>query len=240
MAQLSTSRWASLLVLLGVGLANAHSVITYPGYRGNNLHTNGTVAEANGLGVAYENGSYIYPYGMEWIYPCGGMPQSTNRTKWPVLGGAVAVQPGWFPGHQTALIYVNIGLGTIPENMSHPVVPPFQITGPTNNPYPGTFCLPQVPLPANVSVKAGDNATIQVVEVAKHGAALFNCVDITFAEVHDPEIVAVTRDNCFNSSDLSFQYMYTTAGINAAPSLKPHTLLALGPLLLAAILGSFV
>lgn len=106
------------------------------------------------------------------------MPISQNRTKWPVSGGAVAVQPGWFPGHQTALIYVNIGLGAVPENMSHPVVPPFQITGPTNNPYPGTFCLPQVPLPANVSMKVGDKATIQVVEVAKHGAALYNvCQD---------------------------------------------------------------
>lgn len=106
------------------------------------------------------------------------MPISQNRTKWPVSGGAVVVQPGWFPGHQTALIYVNIGLGAVPENMSHPVVPPFQITGPTNNPYPGTFCLPQVPLPANVSMKVGDKATIQVVEVAKHGAALYNvCQD---------------------------------------------------------------
>lgn len=102
------------------------------------------------------------------------MPRSYNRTKWPVNGGGVAFQPGWFPGHETALIYVNIGLGTIPENMSHPVVSPFQITGPTNNPYPGTVCLPQVPLPANISVKAGDNATIQVVETAKHGAALYN------------------------------------------------------------------
>jgi hypothetical protein len=102
------------------------------------------------------------------------MPTSTNRTKWPVGGGALAVQPGWFPGHETALIYVNLGFGETPENMSHPVVSPFQITGPTNNPYPGTFCLPQVPLPANISVSAGDYATIQVVEVAKHGAALFN------------------------------------------------------------------
>lgn len=102
------------------------------------------------------------------------MPTSTNRTYWPVGGGALALQPGWFPGHSTALIYVNIGLGEVPENMSHPVVPPFQITGPTNNPYPGTICLPQVPLPANISVKAGDKATIQVVETAKHGAALYN------------------------------------------------------------------
>jgi hypothetical protein len=102
------------------------------------------------------------------------MPRSTNRTKWPVSGGAVAFQPGWFPGHQNALIYINLGFGEIPENMSHPVVSPFQITGPTNNPYPGTVCLPQVPLPANISVSPGDYATIQLVETAKHGAALYN------------------------------------------------------------------
>ncbi|KAJ5573946.1 uncharacterized protein N7459_008373 [Penicillium hispanicum] len=240
------ARWATLMVLLCAGLAHAHSVITYPGYRGNNLHTNGTVAQSNGLGVAYDktNDSYIFPYGMEWIYPCGGMPRSLNRTKWPVRGGAVAVQPGWFPGHATALIYVNLGFGEIPENMSHPVVSPFQISGPTNNPYPGTFCLPQVPLPANISVQPGDYATIQVVETAKHGAALYNCVDIEFAEVHDPEIQEVTRDNCFNSSDISFQFMYTTSGIgNGAGMLKPpgqHTVLALVPLLVAAALGAFM
>lgn len=102
------------------------------------------------------------------------MPTSQNRTKWPVNGGAVAMQPGWFPGHQTALIYINFGLGEVPENMSHPVVSPFQITGPTNDPYPGTICLPQVPLPANISAQIGDKATIQVVEIAKHGAALYN------------------------------------------------------------------
>lgn len=68
----SISRWSTLLVLLCIDVANAHTIITYPGYRGNNLHTNGTVAQANGLGVAYDptNGSYIFPYGMEWIYPC--------------------------------------------------------------------------------------------------------------------------------------------------------------------------
>jgi hypothetical protein len=67
-----SSRWAALVVLLWTALARAHTVITYPGYRGNNLQTNGTVAEANGLGVAYnsKNDSLYYPYGMEWIYPC--------------------------------------------------------------------------------------------------------------------------------------------------------------------------
>jgi hypothetical protein len=104
----------------------------------------------------------------------GGMPTSTNRTKWPVGGGAVSFQPGWFQGHATAFIYINLGLGTVPPNMSHPMIPPFQISGPSNEPYPGTICLPQIPLPANISVSPGDHATIQVIETAKHGAALYN------------------------------------------------------------------
>ena len=102
------------------------------------------------------------------------MPTSTNRTKWPVGGGAISFQPGWFPGHLTAFFYINLGLGTVPPNMSHPMVSVFQINGPSNNPDPGTFCLPHVPLPANMSVEVGMNATIQVVETAVHGAALYN------------------------------------------------------------------
>lgn len=58
--------------------------------------------------------------------------------------------------------------------MSFPTVGPFEVIGPTNNPYPGTFCLPQVPLPANVTVNVGDLATIQVVETTVHGAGLYN------------------------------------------------------------------
>lgn len=58
--------------------------------------------------------------------------------------------------------------------MSHNMVPVFQIVGPSNLEYPGTFCLPQVPLPANFTPKIGDNATIQIVETAQHGAALYN------------------------------------------------------------------
>lgn len=102
------------------------------------------------------------------------MPTSTNRTKWPVTGGAVGFQPGWFSGHKTALLYVNLGLGTEPLNMSHNMIPVFSISGPSNNMYPGSICLLQVPLPANVSVNVGDNATIQVVEIAQHGAALYS------------------------------------------------------------------
>ncbi len=107
------------------------------------------------------------------------MRTTTNRTLWPINGGAIAIQPGWFQGHATAFFYINLGFGTDgpdagPPNMTFPMVPVFQIVGPSKNPYPGTFCLPQVPLPANTTVKPGDNATIQVVETAIHGASLFS------------------------------------------------------------------
>jgi hypothetical protein len=60
------------------------------------------------------------------------------------------------------------------RNYSHNAVPVFQITGPSNQQYDGTFCLPQVPLPANYTPQVGDNATIQIIEVAQHGASLYN------------------------------------------------------------------
>jgi hypothetical protein len=77
------------------------------------------------------------------------------------------------------MFYVNIGINApgevAPPNMSHPVVPPFQITGPTNTEYPNSsFCLPQVPLVPNLTFNIGDNITIQVIELAQHGAAIYN------------------------------------------------------------------
>jgi len=211
----------SLIALLVVAatwaVARAHTVITYPGWRGNNIHTNGTYPNGDvvpgSLGITFDNGTLGFPYGMQWMYPCGGMPTSRNRTKWPIGGGAIAVQPGWFPGHSLALIYINMGYGNEPLNMSHSMLPVFQIAGPSNVEYPGTFCLPQVPLPANFTPSVGDNATIQVIEAAQHGAALYNCVDITFAEPTDVE--KVTPKNCFNSSGvsdkISFNNVYTSS-----------------------------
>lgn len=99
---------------------------------------------------------------------------STNRTKWPVTGGAIGVQPGWFQGHNYALFYINLGEGTVPENYSLIMQSVFGIVGPDNLAYNGSFCLPQVSLPANYTAVVGANATIQVIEAAQHGAALFN------------------------------------------------------------------
>ncbi|EJT68391.1 hypothetical protein GGTG_14029 [Gaeumannomyces tritici R3-111a-1] len=189
---------STLIFLASAALTAAHIVITYPGWRGNNLITNET-----------------FPYGMQWMYPCGGTRLTQNRTYWSVKGGAVALQPGWFQGHDSATIYVNLGIGNEapdggPLNMSLAMAPPFGIVGPSKNPYPGTICLPQVPLPKNVNVKAGDSATIQVVELALHGAALYSCVDITFVETDDPRLGKVNESNCFNSSDISFTDIYAT------------------------------
>ncbi|KAL0475000.1 hypothetical protein QR685DRAFT_432380 [Neurospora intermedia] len=188
---------STLLALASAALASAHTVITYPGWRGNNLKDNEE-----------------FPYGMQWTYPCGGLTLTQNRTYWPTTGGAISFQPGWFQGHATAFIYVNLGVGNDgpdggPKNMSFPMVSPFQIIGPGKNPYPGTFCLPQVSTPAGFEFKEGDNATIQLVELAIHGAALYSCVDITFVPPGDPRVAQVNESNCFNSTDLGAADLYT-------------------------------
>lgn len=59
-------------------LATAHTVIVYPGWRGNNIHTNGTKSDTDpsipdgSIGINYheDTGTYGFPYGMQWMYPC--------------------------------------------------------------------------------------------------------------------------------------------------------------------------
>lgn len=193
-----------LALLLGAwtSFVSAHTIITYPGQRGNNLQSNAT-----------------FPNGFQWMYPCGGMSLTTNRTKWPTTGGALGIQPGWFPGHATAFFYINMGFGPTPSNHNFPMLPVFQITGPSRDQYEGSFCLLHVPLPANTTVKAGDLATIQVIETAVHGAALFNCVDIIFADPGDEEIPEVNKGNCDNTSNIGFNQVYTIPSVSGAAGL---------------------
>jgi endo-1,4-beta-D-glucanase Y len=68
----SRSLFATCLALLSLlfSLASAHVVITYPGWRGDNLHSNGTVQDTNGLDNIYTQDGYLWPYGMQWSYPC--------------------------------------------------------------------------------------------------------------------------------------------------------------------------
>ncbi|WYZ46157.1 hypothetical protein EsH8_IX_000382 [Colletotrichum jinshuiense] len=191
------------LCWLWAALAQGHLVLTYPGWRGNTFITNET-----------------FPFGMQWTYPCGGLGVTQNRTYWPVNGGAVAVQPGWNSGHEKALIYINLGLGEEPANYSLPMVPMFHLSGPSNKEYNGTFCLPSVPLPKGVTPRDGDLASIQVVQAAQHGAALFSCVDIIFTE-DESKIPRVTGDNCFNSTNLKIEAAVVET--NASPITNPST-----------------
>ena len=164
------------------------------------------------------------------------MPLSQNRTKWPVKGGAIAFQPGWFSGHSSAYMYFNLGLGNNPENYSFVMQNGINLVGPSREPWPGTFCLPQVPLPAGIKVNVGDNATIQVIETALHGAALYNCVDITFAEPED--VVQVTEDNCFNSSQIKSNLIFTTDALQQSSGIQRSISVLAGSLtILTAIWG---
>lgn len=56
--------FTALLALLGAAaFSSAHTVITYPGWRGDNLITNDT-----------------FPYGMQWMYPCTSSPYPPPNT----------------------------------------------------------------------------------------------------------------------------------------------------------------
>ena len=79
-----------LALLAAVTLSQAHMVITYPGWRGDNLNSNGTTPAQNPttIGVDYVNGTNVFPYGMQWIYPCesfslfsggGGLSAKTSQ-----------------------------------------------------------------------------------------------------------------------------------------------------------------
>lgn len=68
---LVATTWLSILSTL----VSSHTVITYPGMRGDNLHTTGNITGFNGSDIAGTNGLGVgsdntYPYGMQWIYPC--------------------------------------------------------------------------------------------------------------------------------------------------------------------------
>ncbi|RPA96190.1 hypothetical protein L873DRAFT_1829541 [Choiromyces venosus 120613-1] len=137
----------TLLTAVSASTVSAHFAVIYPYWRGNSYPT-------------------------QWTYPCGGVNQSisdTNRTAWPVDGGALV----FTPTHDHAQTFVNLGMGNNVTRLNITIVPTFNQTG------NGTFCFPKITLPKDLGIKAGDNASIQVIQLTVNGDALYNCADIT-------------------------------------------------------------
>ncbi|KAK0654806.1 hypothetical protein B0T16DRAFT_395703 [Cercophora newfieldiana] len=182
-------------VLLASAQVQAHAVLTYPAWRGNNLLSNES-----------------FPFGMARTYPCGGMPLTTNRTFYPLDGsGAFAFEPGWSPGHGLNAVYINLCIGPGEgsdakevANCSLTITGPLELKGPHDNQYEGQVCIPRLGLPKGVVPKKGDLASLQVVQIVKHGAALYSCADIIFTD-DLAQVPAVNETNCFNSSGLSLK-----------------------------------
>lgn len=131
----------ALLTLTLASVTSAHYALTYPPWRGDSFSS-------------------------QWEYPCGGVntTSETNRTLWPLEGGAVAFKPG----HPWAQTYINLGLGGNVTRFNITLVPPFNQTS------NGTFCLPNIRLPGSVAVTEGDLGTIQVIQLSTSGGALYN------------------------------------------------------------------
>jgi hypothetical protein len=200
----------SLLLAALATSASAHFVINYPADRGNSWNT-------------------------QFQFPCGGMPQTTNRSAWPTNGGAISL----VPLHDFAFTTINIAIGehiqetTDVNRYNHVMKPIFNQTGGN-----GTFCLPKLNIPPSLKplVKAGVNATIQVVQLVASGAALYNCADITFSDSEANRFAApdVWNEYCFNSSHIGANYL-----TNADTKIN-YTELALAELQLKQAAGSHI
>lgn len=187
---------------------------------------------------------------LAWKYPCGGLGPTTNRTKWPISGGAIAFQPGHNAGHSTAFIYINMFVGNnntleTGNYFNISIKPVFQIVAPnnTNEAFDSTICFQSnyFTVPNTTVIEPGTNATIQIIELAKNGNALYSCSDITF---EDPALVPVVgKDVCFNDTGFGIQEVFTTKSlsVSSANTMDQPTLLMIGLALLATsvlIVGS--
>lgn len=99
--------------------------------------------------------------------PCGGLNKpSATRTRWPTTGGQLKFEAG----HDEANTAVYLALGNDPKAADFTVIvrDKFLQIG------LGTFCWNNLTLPADLTVKPGDNATIQVVQQGHTSGGLYN------------------------------------------------------------------
>ncbi|KAK7740619.1 hypothetical protein SLS62_011060 [Diatrype stigma] len=161
-----------ILLFAGVRLVSAHMAINYPFWRGDSIWKDKTNSQ--------------------YTIPCAGFPVTSNRTEWPLAGGALAVET-----HQPwEIFHINIGLGNDPRVFNKTLTPfHVNITG------KGTACIPLVRVPIGIGYDR-QNATLQVVSYSSLGQALYNVnvswssipTDVLLAELSKRQQDGVKRD----------------------------------------------
>jgi hypothetical protein len=97
--------------------------------------------------------------------PCGGFDTPSNRT--PVSTTSLALDLEM--GHDQSAVQVLLGLGDDPgDNFNITLLPTFRQEG------LGEFCLKEIPLPSNLGIEDGMNATLQVVTNGDPSGGLYN------------------------------------------------------------------
>ncbi|KAE8146744.1 hypothetical protein BDV25DRAFT_143394 [Aspergillus avenaceus] len=111
-------------------------------------------------------------------FPCGGLSQSSERTKVSLSAGDLPV--ALTLGHSQTAVEVLLGLGNDPgSNFNITLHPTFRIEG------LGSFCLPNVTFiesVVGVKLTEGMNATLQVQSNGDPSGGLYACADIQFTD----------------------------------------------------------
>ncbi|KAJ5372935.1 hypothetical protein N7517_004941 [Penicillium concentricum] len=127
-------------------------------------------------------------------FPCGGMSQSSNRTKLPLSGGSFPVALEMH--HSQTAVEVLLSLGSDPgDNYNIVLSPTFQVKG------LGEFCLPHVEINEKLigrNLTNGMNATLQVQTNGDPSGGLYACADIQFSS----DVKYQTPSACSNNTNL--------------------------------------
>ncbi|KAJ6087853.1 hypothetical protein N7467_006767 [Penicillium canescens] len=128
-------------------------------------------------------------------FPCGGMSQSSNRTKLPLSGGSFPVALEMH--HAQTAVEVLLSLGSDPgDNYNIVLAPTFQVNG------LGEFCLPHVAITEKLigrNLTDGMNATLQVQSSGDPSGGLYACADIQFSA----DVTYEKPSACSNNTNLA-------------------------------------
>ncbi|KAJ5542591.1 hypothetical protein N7461_008594 [Penicillium sp. DV-2018c] len=127
-------------------------------------------------------------------FPCGGLSQSSDRTKLPLSGGSFPVALEMH--HATTAVEVLLALGNESgDNFNIVLTPTFQVKG------LGEFCLPHVEINEKLigrNLTNGMNATLQVQTNGDPTGGLYACADIQFSS----DVTYQKPSACSNNTNL--------------------------------------